>query len=104
MKAGATVTNSEIYQEAINTFGKQHQITKAIEELGELHIALARFLNGNADLDNIAEELADVDIVCEQLCMIFKNRAQFLKIKQEKVAKLRRTVAAEKAKGAGVIF
>lgn len=97
------MTNSEIYQEAINTFGAEHQITKAVEELGEPSTALARYLNGDGDIDNITEELADVNVVCEQLCMIFKNRADVLKIKQEKVTKLRRTVAKEKAKRAGVI-
>lgn len=103
LKAGALVTNSEIYQDAIKTFGERNQIIKAIEELNELSTALARYLNNIGDFENIAEELADVDVMCEQLCMMFKNRAEVLKVKQAKVTRLRRTVAAEKAKRTGVI-
>lgn len=97
------MTNSEIYQEAIKTFGERSQIIKAIEELNELSTALARSLNNIGDSENIAEELADVDVMCEQLCMIFKNRVDVLKVKQAKVTRLRRKIAEEKAKRSGVI-
>lgn len=64
-----------ILRKAINTFGENHQIIKSMEELGELETALARYFDGNkADNDNICEEIADVEIMLEQLKMIFDNK------------------------------
>ena len=90
------MNNNEIYAEAIKTFGEKHQIVKAIEELSELTTALARYSLGMGDLDNIAEEIADVEVMCEQLTMIFKNLRQVLKIKDQKIERLRRTIATVK--------
>lgn len=64
-----------ILRKAINTFGENHQIIKTIEELGELETALARYFDENkSDNDNICEEIADVEIMLEQLKMIFDNK------------------------------
>jgi NTP pyrophosphatase (non-canonical NTP hydrolase) len=64
----------EILQKAINTFGANQQIIKAMEELGELNTALARYFNTDKiDLNNIYEEIADVEIMCNQLRLIFDN-------------------------------
>ena len=60
-----------------------------------MQTALSRYLIGEGELDNIAEELADVEIMCEQLEMIFINRANVLKIKQDKTDRLRRKITME---------
>lgn len=88
------MSGSEIYEQAIKTFGPKQQIIKAIEELSELVTALARYSLGEGDLDNIAEEIADVEVMCEQLIMIFKNRRQVLKIKDQKTERLRRMLVS----------
>ena len=59
-----------ILDAAIRHFGARHQISKAIEEMAELIRALARY----DDRDNIAEEMADVRILMDQLEMILHNR------------------------------
>lgn len=62
---------------AIDHFGTEHQIKKAIEEMGELTVELSRYL---MDLEKgtrrtgkelIRGELADVMIMAEQLRIIF---------------------------------
>lgn len=66
----------EILQKAINTFGANQQIIKAMEELGELSTALARYFtkkDNEANFNNIYEEIADVEIMCSQLRLIFDN-------------------------------
>ena len=76
-----------ILRKAINTFGGNNQIIKTIEELGELETALARYFDRNkADNDNICEEIADVEIMLEQLKMIFDSKT----IKRYKEIKLNR--------------
>ena len=68
-----------LLQRAIDTHGAQIQIFKAVEEMGELTQALAK-LAGNADapnpdynqmIDHVTEEVADVRIMLDQICMIF---------------------------------
>lgn len=67
---------------AIHKYGQSMQQFKAIEELSELIRALARF-----DDENIAEEMADVRIMLDQLELIFRNGQ---KVARYEVLKLRR--------------
>ena len=60
----------EILTAAIKHYGVGAQWSKAIEELSELIRALARA----DDRENIAEEMADVHIMLDQLEIIFHNR------------------------------
>lgn len=61
----------EICKKAIRTFGEHNQMVKAIEECGELIQALSRvIIDQDPDLDNVAEEIADVEILICQLKQI----------------------------------
>ena len=51
--------------------GYQNQAIKACEELSELTYVLARFAMGDCDRDHIAEETADVILMCRQICAMF---------------------------------
>ena len=55
---------------ALSRDGAQAQITMAFEEMAELQNALCKFLRGRVDGDtlaNIAEEIADVGIMLDQM-------------------------------------
>ena len=52
-------------------YGNVAQIIKSIEELAELQMALAKYLNHQSDIENIIEEIADVEIMTTQLKMMF---------------------------------
>ena len=67
------MTEREICAEAVRQFGRISQIVKSLEEMGELSQALARWLNGGPDWDNIIEEIADVGIMLEQLEYIVRE-------------------------------
>ena len=60
-----------IYREAVHWFGAESQTRKAAEECVELSLALLHALDGRANLDNIAEEIADVEIMLAQLRLIY---------------------------------
>lgn len=65
----------ELYKKAIQKWGKEPQITMMIEECGELVTALAkrdRCHNG-ATIDDIIKEMVDVEIMLEQLKLIFDS-------------------------------
>lgn len=54
-------------QRAINYFGKEMQTQKALEEMAELTVELARRNTGRYDRVHVAEETADVMIMMEQM-------------------------------------
>ena len=74
-----TETCRALLERAIQTYGAPRQIMKAVEELGELSAALGRFEGArdavapeyNRLLDNLAEEIADVRVMLDQLCLIY---------------------------------
>ena len=63
------------------TYGKNTEKIKAMEELGELYLALQK-----EDLENIYEEVADVLNVIEHIKIIYNlNNTKILKIRHNKV-------------------
>lgn len=82
----------EICFKAVRTFGENAQCIKAMEECGEMVHALARkVLDQEPNLDNICEEIADVEILMEQMRVIFGD-AFIDKWKNKKLEKLKGVV------------
>lgn len=80
--------NDELAELAINTFGKRHQITKTIEELGELQAAISRYLNNEHDTElkmQMFDEIADVHIMIHQLFKIFPEAKNRVVVKSDKL-------------------
>lgn len=91
------MNENEIYRWAIERFGAEHQIRKAAEELGELIQALMRYGNGEPVSGNVCEEIADVEIMLEQLKIIMGERySNYLELKKgEKLRRLERMLRGE---------
>lgn len=66
-----TVNHGSILEEAIKTFGAESQIDMAIEECAELINALEKFRRKRINGLEVITEIADVQIMCAQLEMIF---------------------------------
>jgi NTP pyrophosphatase (non-canonical NTP hydrolase) len=64
------MTRDEILASAINAWGTRSQVNMAIEECGELIVALCHRLRGRCDDNYVAEEIADVQIMLDQLALI----------------------------------
>lgn len=64
------MNENEILEKAITRYG-QNQIIVAIEELSELQKELTKYLRNKGNLDHIAEEIADVEIMVKQIKMYF---------------------------------
>jgi NTP pyrophosphatase (non-canonical NTP hydrolase) len=60
-----------LYRRAIKDWGVSAQIKMMYEEGGELITALAQFDRGRNTIEDVATEIADVMVVCEQLALIF---------------------------------
>lgn len=60
-----------IIQQAIDTYGTSNQVNMAIEECAELINALEKYRRGRVTRNEVREEIADVQIMCAQLELIF---------------------------------
>ena len=81
-------TPEQIAQSALDAFGKERQIDKCIEELGELATVLMKFRHGEVGADAVIDELADVAVTGSTLCVLFGREAVDARVK----VKLRRLV------------
>lgn len=61
----------EIYAKALETWGEEAQIAMVFEEMAELQKELCKALRGKKRTDAIAEEIADVEIMLEQMKLHF---------------------------------
>jgi hypothetical protein len=102
----------KLYWSAIETFGEDLQIAVTIEEMAELTKELckaqrvtfvARGGLGDGLIDNhdeIAEEIADVQIALEELEQLYGAKKKVQKIRQQKLARLEmRIEKAREARG-----
>lgn len=65
------MNEKEILTKAVDTWGVTAQITMVYEEMAELQKELCKNFRGKENVDEIAEEVADVEIMLEQLKIIF---------------------------------
>lgn len=84
---------SSIYERAIEKWGKEAQIFMVLEEMSELSMLLFHSLRDNRrhpDNWEIAEEVADVEIMLEQLKYIFPIREEVDNFKAMKLGRIER--------------
>ena len=78
-----------IFRAALSKYGITNQKIVAIEECAELIKALCKSLRGFADLNNIAEEMADVSIMLDQMSIVFQNSDLVRSHRNKKVVRLK---------------
>lgn len=61
-------------EKAVKRFGAEHQARKLCEECGELMTAVMHCLESRDSADHVAEEIADVTIMMEQMLIAFGIR------------------------------
>lgn len=87
----------EVVNESIEVYGKDQQSTVCMEECAELIQAISKMKRGKHDLDNLAEEMADVYICLDilqkmyritdkriQNCIDYKQSRMTSRIEEEK--------------------
>lgn len=85
-------TEKDIFRSAIDTYGEVMQINVAFEEMSELQKELCKHLRGSGSQENIAEEIADVEIMMEQMKMIFNCETAVLQVREKKVKRLKERI------------
>lgn len=80
---------------AIDTYGVDAQCKMAIEEMSELTKELCKYFRGVDNADYIAEEVADVRIMLDQLCIMFGIEIRAQRHRTEKLERLQRRLETE---------
>ena len=78
----------QIYEAAKKKYGIKAQIIKLAEECGELVHVAAKSVNENVSTNLIADEVADVEIMCEQAKQILGIGERVKILKDEKLRRL----------------
>lgn len=79
----------ELYCDAIKKWGDQAQVMMVYEEMAELQKELCKNWRGRDNIEQIAEEVADVLIVLGQLEIIYSIQQRVSQHKAAKLARLR---------------
>ena len=82
------MSREEIEKAAIEKYGEFWQAVKAVEEMGELTQALAKWMH-RPTIENrkaVMEELADVTIMTEQMHLIFGSTLGIEEAKLERLS------------------
>lgn len=91
----------QLYKQALDEWGYAPQVRMAIEECAELIKALAKIQRNTnyLTIDDVLEEMADVEIMLEQLKIIFDYEvsgllsiSKFQRIKENKLKRLEKLI------------
>ena len=85
----------EVYKKALCWFGTKSQVDMAIEEMSELIQALSKSKRGLNH--NVAEEIADVMIMLNQMIILFDCKNEVELVMNEKIIRLNNLIAKERA-------
>lgn len=77
----------KVYSQMIKKYGQKAQMLIAVEEMSELQKEVLKYLRGRCNQRNIAEEIADVEIMLEQLVLMFDNRKEVDYFKDNKISR-----------------
>lgn len=78
----------DIYRRALKTFGTDLQTLVAIEEMSELQKELCKNRRGKENQTHIAEEIADVQIMLEQMMILYDCTEIVKKFRLYKLSRL----------------
>ncbi len=85
--------NAKLYTQAEIAYGRKHQMVKAVEELAELQQAITKIVLAEKPtkkmFENFTEEIADVEIMVEQIKRLYECDNEVLVKKKQKLNRLK---------------
>ena len=87
------MTNTELYRLALSTYGAEAQTLMVMEEMSELQKELCKHARGKDNQLSIAEEIADVLIMLDQMMILHDCESIVAQYKQEKLERLENRIA-----------
>lgn len=86
---GEYINETEVLQRALDNYSSQAQIVMVFEEMSELQKELCKYLRGLGSFEHIAEEIADVEIMLEQMKLLFCCADDVRDVRRRKVERLK---------------
>ena len=83
---------AQVYAMALDKFGAGKQLVVAIEEMSEVQKEICKAIRGEVNLMHLAEEVADVSIMMEQLRLMFGINGEVCAVMDAKVERLRQRI------------
>lgn len=83
-----TPWETAVCKRAVEAYGKEHQLIICMEEMAEL----TKNLRGRRNLQDISEEVADVEIMLEQVKAIFDLKEEVSEAKEAKLLRLQKRI------------
>lgn len=77
-----------ILKQALDTYGAEAQTLMAFEEMAELQKELCKHARGRDNRDHIAEEIADVLIMLEQMMLLHDCQDAVIYFRRRKIKRL----------------
>lgn len=78
-----------VFQKALDTWGAETQSLCLLEEMAELQDALCKYKRGRRTVEDIAEEIADVTIMLDQMKLHFHIEEEVEAWRAGKVEKIK---------------
>ena len=88
-------TDGDVLRAAIEFYGVESQLKMLLEEMSELQKEVCKHWRGEDNTAHIAEEIADVEIMLEQMKMIFDLNASVFWHRKAKLIRLEERIRAE---------
>ena len=84
-----------IFEQAIRTYGKESQMKMVLEEVAELQKEICKLWRGRDNVQAIAEEVADVEIMLDQLKLILDREEDVQRFREKKITRLKERLGIE---------
>lgn len=81
---------------ALDRYGIGHQTDMAIEEMSELIKALLKLRRNLGGIADVTEEIADVEIVLDQIKTYYSIDSDVLSIREQKIERLMKRMEEDK--------
>lgn len=81
--------NRAVFQTALETWGPEAQTVMVFEEMSELQKELCKHERGKNNAEEIAEEIADVQIMLEQMIILHNCGEAVEEYKRSKIERLK---------------
>lgn len=88
------MTNTELYRLALSTYGAEAQTLMVMEEMSELQKELCKHARGKDNQLSIAEEIADVLIMLDQMMILHDCESIVAQYKQDKLERLENRIGS----------
>lgn len=90
-----TAWETAVCKRAVEAYGKEHQLIICMEEMAELTKELTKNLRGRRNLQDISKEVADVEIMLEQVKVIFDLKEEVSEAKEAKLLRLQKRIVRD---------